>query len=278
MHSYAKVAGLAGIAALGLVASPVAVLAADLAVDYPAIEAPEPMALPAAGGWYLRGDIGYKAYSAPKGSMSNPAYGGDGTVGSSPYLSNGLDQMIGESMGNAADIGYGVGYKFNDYLRADLTLDYETPAQIRGSLWCEDPAPCGTTGQYLDSERAKVAALTGLLNGYVDIGTYAGFTPYVGAGAGVSYLMTSNVRSSNKDTTTGYNPSGDNTWNFAWALMAGVSYAFNQNLSLDLGYRYLNLGEARTGFVTDAHGEATRMKYDNIQAHEVRLGLRYMLN
>ena len=51
-------------------------------------------------------------------------------------------------------------------------------------------------------------------------------------------------------------------------------------LSLDLGYRFLNLGDARTGYVTDSGSPAqsTRMEYKDITAHEVRVGLRYYLN
>ena len=60
--------------------------------------------------------------------------------------------------------------------------------------------------------------------------------------------------------------------------MAGVEYPINENLSLDLGYRYLNLGDAQTGYVTDARGVSTRMDYKDITAHEVRVGLRYYLN
>lgn len=274
MHALARTAHLFGIVMLGTVASPAVVLAADLAADYPTIEAPEPMAIPASGGWYLRGDIGYKFYADPNAKLSNSLYGG-GTQYLPPHNS-----LTNEKLGGAADIGVGVGYKFNDYLRTDLTIDYETPAKFKGSLWCDSviSSSCSSSN-YHDTERAKITAWSGLLNGYVDLGTYAGLTPYVGAGAGVSYLQTSNIRSSSKNAFAPYNyPDGDDKWNFAWALMAGVSYAINQNLSLDLGYRYLNLGDAKTGYIVDSSGVSTRFDYKDIQAHEVRVGLRYMLN
>ncbi|MDZ7823234.1 MAG: opacity family porin [Ahrensia sp.] len=31
---------------------------------------------------------------------------------------------------------------------------------------------------------------------------------------------------------------GSSDWRFAYALMAGASYAVNKNFSLDVGYRY----------------------------------------
>lgn len=274
MHSAFRVVRLAGVAMLGMVAYPACVLAADMPVEYPTIEAPEPMAIPSVGGWYLRGDIGYKYYQAPKTELSNPLYGGG------QYTTGGHDQLVNESLGAAADFGIGVGYKFNEYFRTDLTLDYETPARFKGSLWCDyNTTSCNSSpnGGYYDTERAKIAAYTALLNGYADLGTYNGFTPYVGAGVGASYLQTSSIRSSNYGSD-GSSIEGDGNWNFAWALMAGVSYAVNQNLSVDLGYRYLNLGDAKTKGVTDSFGQTTGLKYNNIQAHEVRLGLRYQFN
>ncbi len=279
MRSLTKHLSSAVGAALGLTGMIGFAHAADMPVEYPPIiEAPAPLPLPAVGGWYLRGDIGYKYYNAPKGQMSNNKYGGSGGPPSNvfPYATSGHDQMRDEKMGGAADIGVGVGYKFNDYLRTDLTLDYETPAKFRGSLWCE--TSCGSTG-YFNTERAKIDAWSALANVYADLGDFHGIKPYVGAGAGVSYLTTSSVQSSNKDTS-GPNPRGDSKWNFAWALMAGVEYPLSDRLSLDLGYRYLNLGDARTGAVSDGSNpkESTRMEYKDITAHEVRVGLRYYLN
>jgi len=270
MSNMTKHLSLAAGAALGLAGMIGFAHAADMPVEYPPIiEAPAPMALPAVGGWYLRGDIGYKYYNAPKGQMSNAAYG------AGQYAVNGRDQLRDEKLGGAGDIGVGVGYKFNDYLRSDLTLDYETPAKFKGSLWCQT-TPCGG-GNYFETEHAKIEAYSALANVYADLGNFHGIIPYVGAGAGASYLRTSGVESSNKDNS-GPNPSGDGKWNFAWALMAGVEYPINDRLSFDLGYRYLNLGDARTGSVTDSHGNSTRMEYKDITAHEVRVGLRYYLN
>jgi opacity protein-like surface antigen len=282
MRSLTTNISLAVAATFGLAALSGAVRAADMPVEYPpVIEAPEPMPLPAVGGWYLRGDIGYKYYNAPKGSMSNGRYGGYDTNADSipdtyPYASGGHNQLVNEKMLGAADFGVGVGYKFNDYLRTDLVLDYETPAKFRGSLWCQT-TPCGGGG-YFDSERVKISAWSGLVNVYADLGNFHGIIPYIGAGAGASYLKTSSVVSSNQNSTGPKYPSGDGKWNFAWALMAGVEYPISDRLSLDLGYRYLNLGDAQTGYVTDSYGQSTRMDYKDITAHEVRVGLRYYLN
>lgn len=266
MRSLTMNLSLAVAATFGLAAFSGAVRAADMPVEYPPIiEAPEPMPLPAVGGWYLRGDIGYKYYQAPSGSLSNPAWGTTGNGGN----------MGSESMLGAADVGVGAGYKFNDYLRTDVTLDYETPAKFKGSFYCVS-GPCGG-GSWNDSERVKITAYSALANVYADLGDFHGLKPYIGAGAGASYLRTSGVKSGVIDLD-GTAPDGAGKWNFAWALMAGVEYPINERLSLDLGYRYLNLGDAQTGSATDISGHVTRIDYKDIQAHEVRVGLRYYLN
>ncbi|CAI9415873.1 hypothetical protein ANOBCDAF_03577 [Pleomorphomonas sp. T1.2MG-36] len=273
---------LAVAATFGLTALSGVARAADMPVEYPPIiEAPEPMPLAAVGGWYLRGDIGYKLYQAPKGSLGNNRWGGykngggAGAADTWPYTTNNYDQMVNEKMLGALDVGVGAGYKFNDYLRSDVVLDYETPAKFKGSLWCPTASPCG--GAY-ETQTVKIEAYSALANLYADLGNFHGVIPYIGGGIGASYLRTSEINGSAKDATSGKNPDGAGKWNFAWALMAGVEYPISDSLSLDLGYRYLNLGDARSGYVTDGQGVSTRMDYKDITAHEVRVGLRYYLN
>ena len=236
---------LAGTVAFGS-ASPAS--AADLP-EYVPIEPPEPIALPG-GNWYLRGDIGYKIYQDPNGFYDLAGYG----------------SMFDESLDRTGVIGIGAGYRFNEWFRVDATLDYEFEAGMRGRLNC--PAPCGGP----TDESADLDAWTGLINAYADLGTYEGFTPYLGAGIGVSLLRTDNVRSSSPGQYY-----GEDTWNFAWALMAGVGYEVSDQLTLDVNYRYLNLGDARANTDPAAPGPDV-IEWNDIAAHELRVGLRYSLN
>lgn len=238
-----------------------AAAAADLP-EYPVfIDTPEPLPLPSPGGWYLRGDIGYKIYSNPDMSYTNAAAGYTGA--SALYNTESLD--------DTAVVGVGAGYTFNEYFRMDATIDYEFKADGSGRLVCI--AACAPVGYSVESY--ELDAWTGLVNAYVDLGTYGGLTPYVGGGIGASYLTTSNVRFVNGDGSTG-SYSGDSEWNFAWALTAGAAYAISDNLLVDLNYRYVDLGDARTGLVT-AGGASAPIRIDDITAHEIRVGLRYNL-
>jgi opacity protein-like surface antigen len=60
----------------------------------------------------------------------------------------------------------------------------------------------------------------------------------------------------------------------AWALMAGVGVQVGHGGVLDLGYRYVNLGEAATKL--DQFRIGTKIK--DIEAHEFRVGLRWHLD
>lgn len=245
---------------LSLTGFAVVLSTAGFAADLPTPVIEHIPAAPAVGGFYLRGDIGYKIYSDPSGSF------GDSVVGDLRYERESLD--------NAWMIGAGVGYQYNKYFRTDLTVDYETKAGATGYAPCNG---CAGAGQF-SAEGADIDVWTVMLNGYVDIATWNNFTPYVGAGIGTAYVRASNKKSVNPNgVSTSYDGSNSN-WNFAWALMAGAEYAFTPNWSLDAGYRYKNLGKAKTVALHDVGTGSSREVWKDLTAHEFRLGARYSFN
>ena len=245
MNSFFKRLSLTGFA--------VVLSTAGYAADLPAPVIEHIPEVPAVGGWYLRGDIGYKIYQAPD-------------------IKYGTLDFFDEDMDGTFMIGAGVGYKFSDHLRADFTIDYEFPAEASAKAGCT--GTCGTP--FYSVEKADIDVWTFMLNGYVDIGTWHRITPYVGAGIGASYVSTSDITFRNPDGSTGTYES-DSKWNFAWALMAGAAYEITPNLALDGGYRYLNIGDAHSKSFTTA-GQTSRIEYEDLAAHEFRLGARYTFN
>ncbi len=216
---------------------------AAMAADMPGL-APPPAApierilpSPANAAWYLRGDLGYY-WGRIDGAQSAPGFANPS--------SNGLD--------NGVTGGVGVGVKTR-WLRNDVTLDY-TGLKYTGTV----ATPGDTT--------AKVTAITALFNGYLDLGTWYGLTPYVGAGAGASNLRTYDYASTAAPPFAG--GLSHTQWKFAWALMGGVGYAVAPNILVDLGYRYMDFGDVETA--SDASGA---MILKNLAAHEVRVGVRW---
>lgn len=189
-------------------------------------------------GWYVRGDLG--AYWG----LLNAAQ-------SSPPFPDPTNNSLGKGM--TASIGAGIK---GDWLRTDVTIDYRAPMDYQGSV----ASPNDTT--------ARIQATTGLFNGYLDLGTWYHMTPYIGAGAGAAYVRLSDYVSTAAPGTSG--DTSKNQWKFAWAGMAGVAFPVSHNLMVDVGYRYLGIGNVSTG--SDA---VNAMTFKNVAAHEVRVGLRW---
>ena len=107
-----------------------------------------------------------------------------------------------------------------------------------------------------------------MFNGYLDLGTWYGITPYLGAGAGVANLRTHDYSSTAAPPfASGLSHS---EWKFAYAVMTGVGYSIAPNITVDAGYRYVNFGNVTTA--SDAFGAMT---LKNLAAHEVRVGVRW---
>ncbi len=268
--------GLAPLAALGTLSLPAK------GADY---EQPLPPPAPTydmvdfASGWYVRGDVAYAQETFP---AITPEFG------STP------------SVLNSYSTGVGMGYKVNNWFRTDLILDYRSPLQAAG---IGNPTPCFVPDAVTGISPPDPATCAGhfnteihrwdlLANGYIDLGTWQGFTPYLGAVAGVAWAQTTqsvNITSSNgvpcqdcgfMDPNTGtitftdFDRSGGHLrYQFAWALMGGVSVAVAEHVQLDAGYRFLNLGTISG--ISSVTGTTVTQR---AVANEVRVGLRYMID
>ncbi|MGI4764853.1 MAG: outer membrane protein [Janthinobacterium lividum] len=211
----------------------------------PIADAPNDAPLEFGAGWYLRGDAAFGPEDKPKLLLQS------GTPS--------FDRK-GDAIGYA--FGAGAGYKFTDWFRTDITADYLDPFHYAENV------PCGTG--CVRKESADIQRFDGLVNGYVDLGTYAGFTPYVGGGVGIAgTIQDGSVQTGG--TAIAKVPSRTD-YGFAWAAMAGVSYAVAPHTLLDIGYRYLDLG--RTTVSLPPSATVTR----NMSAQQVRFGVRYMID
>lgn len=156
--------------------------AAVAAADYE----PQPEPVYAPGGWYIRGDIGIGFSDADNQPNSEEGFA----------------------------IGGGLGYRFNEMFRADVTFDGVFDYGF---------------GNGVDSYGI-------LANGYIDIPLNWVVTPYVGAGIGWG-------------EASGNGVSDDGV---SFAAMGGLTYDLSQSLALDLGYkyRYTDLSASKTGGVS----------------------------
>ena len=198
--------------------------------------------------------------------------------------------LIDRSISNNWSVGGGIGYYFNKNIRADLTYEHRFNADVSGSI----ADPNATLG---GSRKFGLKSDLYLANLYYDFDSRGRFTPYVGAGLGWVDHKTSAGTVQDACGCTGTIASGSGS-SVAAALMAGMSVNLThrgpaagtgenygggetaRNLYLDLGYRFLYLGDVSTGAVTATKpGPVTVVAADptltDIHAHEFRVGLRY---
>ena len=65
------------------------------------------------------------------------------------------------------------------------------------------------------------------------------------------------------------------TWDFAWALYAGVSYNVTKNFKVDLTYRYLNFGSITDTVNCNGGCNPDSFKFDKLYSQDIMLGLRW---
>ncbi|APO76140.1 outer membrane protein [Rhizobium etli 8C-3] len=250
---------LSGIFAALLVTSNA--FAADLAPE-PAPEMPPEVTVTESTGWYLRGDVGY---------------GFTDLRGARYFQGSNANEVDFDSaeLRDSWTVGGGVGYQINDYLRTDLTLDYLTKADFRGST----TGQCGAPLEDCTSrDVSSLTAWTLMANAYVDLGTYGAFTPYVGAGIGGSYVKWKSLRNTScQDDGGGCDDDvihgGRGNWRFTYALMAGASIDVTCNVKADVGYRFLHVdGGNMFGYASNGGPGRDRGFY----VHEARVGARYL--
>ena len=111
-----------------------------------------------------------------------------------------------------------------------------------------------------------------MFNLYYDIDTGTKFTPYVGGGIGYAHVKS---KTSLPEIGISKN-SSDN--NLAWQIGAGVSYALNDNISFDAGYRYTDYGNVKDSYTMNVPpfvGSFDASSKASVTSHEVMLGVRY---
>jgi opacity protein-like surface antigen len=241
-----------------------AAFAADMPIMQPAYGPP----VADFGGWYLRGDIGFSNQQVSR-------------------LNNVLDATTTSSIQNlsfntAGIFGLGAGYQFNPWLRADVTGEWRGHSQFFGTDQNTFPGGVGT-----DTYHATKSEWLVMANAYVDLGTWWGITPFVGAGVGGARVSIANFADQGiVNLGGGALPSlalADNVskWNFAWAVHAGVAYHVSPSFAVELAYRYLDMGDGLTGDLRTFDGTNNIVNpttFRSLTSHDLKLGVRWNID
>jgi opacity protein-like surface antigen len=247
---------------------------AAFAADMPQIMAPQPYYAPPQqdfGGWYLRGDIGM---TNSKAKLHDNLYD---TLPAGSTLT-----QLGQGFTGGVSYGVGVGYQFNNWFRADVTGEYRSRVSFSGTDFATFPG--GSAGS--DVYQGGYTSWVGLVNAYADLGTWWCLTPFVGAGVGAAHISTTGLQDSGLSFAPGvgsfgggsYFANGSSVTNFAWAAHAGVAYKVTNNFTVELAYRYLDMGTAVHGFGSSFDGSnagPSSFQYRDLTSQDVKLGVRW---
>lgn len=213
------------------------------------------------GSCYFRSDVGYSFSGTP--DVDWPVTDNNGNLITDDVTNVDIDNTWFTESG----LGCGSGSRG---FRGEVMLGFHGERDIDGEPGPWNPGPPVTA----DPLHTSVKSYTAMVNGYKDLGNFGGFTPYLGAGVGVAYNILEDV------SFTG-NPNlvnqirGDRDLAFAWSLMAGVGFQISERTILDVGYRYIDMGKAESQNIDSAGFFNPRVDVDDIDAHEIKVGLRY---
>ena len=246
-----------------------AAFAADMAIAPPPAYAPPPV-VEDFGGWYLRGDIGFSNQQVQR--LDNAA--------SMPTITVLASDL---AFGTAGIFGLGAGYHFNNWFRADVTGEYRGKSQLLRS----PTASAYVGGVGTDTYHATKQEWVVLGNAYVDLGTWWCMTPFIGAGVGGARSHDQQLHRPGHRQQRLRRAAGPRLrrqlrkWNFAWALHAGVAYKVTPDFTVELAYRYLDIGNGVTGDLRTFDGTNNindPMTFQDITSHDLKLGVRWDLD
>ena len=165
-----------------------------------------------------------------------------------------------ERLGGAA---LAAGYQFGNGWRAEGEYRFRQKTEYTsGSTFF--------TGSF---NHMKVETEGLMLNIYRDYALGYGFSLYGTAGLGISKIKAGGWQGV---TSREYASSTQN--NLTYALGAGVSYAPLEQLSIDLGYRYVDWGKIESGYnnFINARGLKDEQMKAHLVSNEFTLGVRYL--
>ena len=173
------------------------------AADLFTSSAPAGLAAPTEVGsnWYIRGDVGVGIGKGPV-----PTFSGFGVPPSGDSATQQSTTFGALTSFQNANFDVGLGYRFNDNFRTDATFEFRRGpsqnAQSNSTIVCPYQAitldrtinqVATAIGQLYDVKDTcngylgfKQRNYMAMANGYWDITTWNGFTPYVGAGLGLN--------------------------------------------------------------------------------------------
>jgi len=189
--------------------------------------------------WYVKGSLGYShsqsarftdtyLHASNPPDLFGPSRSAQGNFGSSP---------LGE---------VGFGYRWTDAVRTELLLDHQPNFHYSGNANFVRSGSSQLVSANVNSDSVLAA-------GFIDLPALSPTVrPFVGAGVGMAYqhvtgvLFTFPFLSPTPEQTAITRTVGGNHIGLAYMVSAGIAWELTKNMTMDVGYRYTDLGQVQT--------------------------------
>ena len=185
--------------------------------------------------------------------------------------------MENEDLGTGSAFGFSVGKYLNDNFRLELEAikrnGYEYDA------FGKEPIAARSA-----SHKAKIQTEALFINGFYDFQPFTisntAITPYLGGGVGVSRNKIGTTVEHTNGIPTGVTVDSNTINQFAYKLSAGTLVSLTEQLSLDVNYQYINLGDFKGSGEVYLNGvrqadDLRALNGGEIKTQELMVGLQY---
>ncbi len=267
--------------------------------EYAGVPVPAPIPVPLYDPvWYFRADVNLGLADAPSASESGMVLGSGNSTYRASDTFGADDSWLENQFESDTTWGIGIGYRWNSWLRMDVTGETKRSQKVRivgagesGLVRLDHGFETVVDGTYYGKadDETKLRGGIVMLNAYYDFNKWGAFRPYVGAGLGIGIteIARDNLnrewavdRSSappethetyNEKTTIRHHETG-----LAASVMVGTTYQISDITELDFSYRYLWMDAVDSDLVIDGH--ASTISVDSVHEHNLRAGLRFNVN
>ena len=202
-------------------------------------------------------------YITPKGGVSKTM-----DTGTMNYDNGQVFTLNDDDLGTGSAFGISAGKYITDNFRLELEAIKRTSYEM------------DTTDSDNNLMEANITSKSIFINGFYDFQPFSlgntPITPYLGGGVGIS----KNKMGATHENRPGNTVDGKTISQFAYKVAAGTLVDLTENVSLDINYQYVNLGNFKSdvgvydqdGFVANLH---TGINGGEIKTQELMVGLQY---
>ena len=184
------------------------------------------------------------------------------------YASVGIATLQNEDLGTGSAFGFSVGKYLTNSFRLELEAIKRTSYEL-DTYVLQSPT---------DVDTANIDTTSLFINSFYDFQpltiSNTSITPYVGGGIGISR----NKMGITTQLTNGVPVSfieGHTTSEFAYKFSAGTLLTLTEQLSLDVNYQYVNLGEFESSTAITGGNLQRPISGGEIKTQELMVGLQY---